>query len=87
MVRDNWLVIKAEDLCDVVEIGMLSHQRPLRVVHSVVEVSDCHFYAPVFSVVDLHVPMDAYGAHVVRALQERCVVLSRRVYSHHLQLL
>lgn len=69
LVGDKGLVIKAENLGDVVEIGMLSHEGPLRIVHSIIEISNGNFDAPVILVVDLNMPMHAYWAHMVCALQ------------------
>lgn len=86
LVRDERLVVEAEDLSDVVEARVLRHERPLREVHPVVEVGYGNLHAPVVLVVDLNVPVDAYRAHVVRALEEGGVVLLRRVDPHHFQL-
>jgi hypothetical protein len=78
-VGEQWLVLEAEDLGDVVQVGVLRHQRPLRVVHPVVEVGDGDLGAPVVLVVELDVPVDADRAHVRRALEQRLAVLARRV--------
>lgn len=69
LVRDDGFVVEAEDLGDVVEIRVLSHEGPLCEVHPVVEVGDGDLHSPVVFVVHLHVPVDSYRAHVVRALQ------------------
>uniref|UniRef100_A0A804RA47 Uncharacterized protein n=1 Tax=Zea mays TaxID=4577 RepID=A0A804RA47_MAIZE len=74
------LVLEAEDLGDVVQVGVLRHQRPLRVVHPVVVVGDGDLGAPVVLVVELDVPVHPDGAHVRRALQQRLAVLARRVH-------
>ena len=79
----EWLVIKAKNFSHVVEIGMLNDESPLRVVHPVIEVSDCYLCPPVIPVVDLHMPVHPYRAHVVRALQQRCIIFSRSVYSNY----
>ncbi|BAS84703.1 Os03g0416250 [Oryza sativa Japonica Group] len=74
------LVLEAEDLGDVVEVGVLGDERPLGVVHAVVEVCDGDLGAPVVLVVELDVPVHADRAHVRRALQQRRPVLARRVH-------
>lgn len=50
---------------------MLNDQVPLCVIHAVVEVCDRDFYSPVFLVVELHMPVDSYWAHVGSALDKR----------------
>lgn len=79
MVWNQGLVLEAEDLCDIVEVGVLKDERPLGVVHAVVEVGDRDLGTPVLLVVDLYVPVHADRAHVVGALQQGCVVLLRRI--------
>lgn len=58
---------------------MLDHERPLGVVQAIVEVGDGDLGSPVVLVVELDVPVDADGTHVMRALQQRRVVLLRGV--------
>ncbi|BAT02551.1 Os07g0604433, partial [Oryza sativa Japonica Group] len=70
-VGDDGLVVEAEDLGDVVEVGVLGNERPPGVVHPVVEVDDGDLGAPVLPVVELHVPVHPHRAHVRRALQQR----------------
>ena len=82
LIRNKGLVIKTEDLGDIVEIGMLSHQGPLRVIHPVVEVGDGDLGTPVVLVVELDMPMYSNWTHVASALQQRCIVLPRRIDSH-----
>lgn len=65
----------------IVEIRMLCHKCPLCIVQSVVEVSDSNLDSPIILVIDLNVPMHAYWAHVVVALQQWLIILSWSVYS------
>lgn len=74
-IGDKGLVVEAEDLGDIVEVGMLDNEGPLGVVQSVVEVGDGNLSAPVVLVVDLHMPVHTNGAHVVGALQQWSIVL------------
>ena len=64
---------------------MLRHESPLRVVHSVIEVSDSDLHAPVVPVVDLYTPMHSYQAQMVSALQKWCIILSWSVDSSLIQ--
>lgn len=82
LIRNKRLVIKTEDFGDIVEIGMLSHQCPLCVIQPIVEVGDSDFGTPVVLVVKLDMPMYSNWTHVASALQQRCVVLPRRIDSH-----
>lgn len=75
-LTDGWVwheghVLEAEDLGDIVKVGVLNHERPLGVVHAVIEVGDCNLGTPVLLVVDLYMPVDTDRAHVVCALQQR----------------
>nr|GMD37513.1 Os03g0416250 [Ipomoea batatas] len=74
LVGDKRLVIEAEDLGDIVEIGVLSHKSPLGVVHLVVEVGDSDLHSPIILVIDLHMPMHSYRAHMLSALQQWCII-------------
>lgn len=85
LVRDKRLVIEAEDLRNVVEVGMLDYEGPLSVVQAIVEVCNGYLDAPVLLVVELDMPVHANRAHVVGALQERRIVFLRRVDSAHAQ--
>jgi len=66
---------KAEKLSDIVEVGMLNNQIPLRVIHIVVEVCDCDLHMPVLFVVSFHMPMNSDGTHMLCTLQERLEVV------------
>lgn len=68
LVRNEGLVREAEDLGDIVEIGMLSNKRPHCVVHFIVEISDGNLHSPIFFVVDLYVPVHSYWAHMMCTL-------------------
>lgn len=68
LVGDKRLVIKAEDLGDIIQIGMLSYERPLRVVQPIVEIGYGNFDAPIVLIVKLHMPVHSYGAHMMCAL-------------------
>ena len=74
-VWNEWLVSKAENLCDIIQIGMLSNQRPLRVVHSVVKISDGNLHTPILLVIDLHMPVHPDWAIVLSTLQQRHIIL------------
>ena len=68
LIWNKRLVIKAENLRDVAEVGMLCNKCPLCVVHSVIEISNSNLNTPIVPVVDLHMPMNTYWAHMVSAL-------------------
>lgn len=68
MVGYKGLVIKAEDLGDIVEIGMLNNECPLCVVHPIVEIGDGNLCPPIVSIIDLHMPVHSNRAHMMRAL-------------------
>lgn len=84
-VGDQRLVVEAENLGDIVEIGMLSHKSPLGVVHLVVEVGHSNLHSPIILVIDLHMPMHSYGTHVLSALQQWCVIFSWSVNPRRFQ--
>lgn len=50
-VWNEWLVIKAKNLSDIVEIWMLNNKRPLRIVKPIVEICDSHLHTPILDVV------------------------------------
>lgn len=68
VVRDQRLIVEAENFSDIVEIWMLNDKRPLCVINLVVEISNGHLYTPILLVVELHMPMHPDGAHVLRAV-------------------
>lgn len=68
LVGDKRLVVKAENLSHVVEIGMLRHKSPLCVVQFVIEISDRYLHSPIILVVKLHVPVHPYWTHMMSAL-------------------
>lgn len=68
VVRDQRLIVEAENFSDIVEIWMLNNKRPLCVINLVVEISNRHLYTPVLLVVELHMPMHPGGAHVLCAV-------------------
>lgn len=68
VVRDQRLIVEAENFSDIVEIWMLNDKRPLCVINLVVEISNGHLYTPIILVVELHMPMHPDGAHVLRAV-------------------
>lgn len=69
-VGDEWFVIEAENLSDIVEIRVLNNKSPERIIHPVVEVCNGNLDSPVFFVVNLHMPVHSNGAHVLCALQQ-----------------
>lgn len=68
LVRNERLVIKAKNLCNIVQIRMLNCETPERVVHPVVEVCNGNLHAPVFFVIDLDMPVHSHRAHMVCTL-------------------
>lgn len=62
------LVIKTKNLGDVVEIWMLNCKGPKGVVHPVIEICYGDLYSPIVLIVDLHMPMYPYRAHVMSTL-------------------
>lgn len=75
-VRDKWFVDKTENLGDIVEIGVLGNKRPLRVIRSIVEICDGNLHSPKLLVVELDMPMNSDGAHVLCALKQWGVAFS-----------
>ena len=69
-VRTKRFVVKTEKLSDIVEVGMLNNQIPLRVIHIVVEVCDCDLHTPVLFVVSFYMPVNSDGTHMLRTLQQ-----------------
>ena len=61
-------VVEAENGSQVVEVGVLRNEVPLRVVHPVVEVCHGDLDPPVLLVVHFDMPMHSYWAHVRSAL-------------------
>lgn len=57
-------VVEAENGGQIVKIGVLRNEVPLRVVHPVIEVCHRDLYPPVLLVVNLDMPMHSYWAHV-----------------------
>ena len=80
-IRDERFVIEAENLRDIVEIGVLCNESPLSIVHPIVEVSDGNLHTQIFLIVHLHVPMQPNRAHMMCALQQWCIVFLWSVYS------
>lgn len=74
-VRIKRFVVKAEKLSEIVEVGMLNDQIPLRVVRIVVKVCDCDLHSPVLFVVCFYMPMNSDGTHMLCTLQERFEVV------------
>lgn len=85
LIGDQRLVIKAKNLSNIVEVWMLNNKGPQCVVQPVVEVGYGDLHTPVVLIVDLQMPVHPNRAHVVRALQQRYVIFSWSVYSHHTQ--
>lgn len=63
------LVIKAENLGDVVKIWMLNSKSPQRVIQPVIEIRYGDLHSPIVLIVDLHMPVDPDWAHMMSALQ------------------
>lgn len=70
-IRNQGLVVEAESLSEVIEIRMLHHQVPLRIVHVVVEICDGDFNSPVGFVVNFDMPVYSYWTHMVCTLDQR----------------
>lgn len=85
LIWNKRLVIKAVNLCDIVEIRMLNNQSPKCVVHPIVKVCNRNLHTPVLLVIHFYMPVNPYRAHVVCALQERGIVFLWSVNSHHAQ--
>jgi len=68
LVRKYRLVIKAENLGDVVKIWMLNSKSPEGVIHTVVEICYGNLDSPIVHIVELHVPVYPYWAHMMSAL-------------------
>lgn len=81
LVGDKRLVLKAKNLGDIVEIGVLGNECPLCVVQPIVEICYGDFNTPIILVVKLHMPVNPYRAHMMCTLQQRLVVLPWCVYT------
>lgn len=68
MVWEKRLVTKAINLCNIVEIRMLSYKRPLCVVNTIIEIYDGDLHTPILLVVHFNMPMNPDWTHVTRAL-------------------
>ncbi|KAK4777622.1 hypothetical protein SAY87_017809 [Trapa incisa] len=81
-------VVEAEHLGEALEVRVLNHKVPLRVVPDHVEVSNCDLHSPVGLVALFYVPVDPYRAHVVRAphqiRQVLCWIVRHLQQRHHL---
>lgn len=69
------LVIKTEESREIVKIGMLNHQIPLCIVHSVVEICDGYLDTPVIFVVEFNMPVNSNWTHVRCALNQWSVTV------------
>lgn len=69
-VWNKGFVVEAKNLSNIVEIRMLNHKRPLRVVHPIIEVCYRHLCSPIVFVVLLYVPMNPHGTHMSSALKQ-----------------
>lgn len=67
-IGNKRLVIKAKNLCYIVQIWMLNNKSPLCVIDPVIEVGYSKLDSPVVLVVELHMPMHSNWAHMVRTL-------------------
>lgn len=67
LIWKKWQVLKAIDLGDIIEIGMLYNKRPLSVVHSIVEIDDGNLDPPIVLVVFFNVPVHPDMTQVVCA--------------------
>lgn len=73
-IGNKGFIVKAENLCYIVQIRVLDNKRPKWIVHSVVEVCDGDLHPPIFLVILLYVPVNSNRAHVMCAMQQRGIV-------------
>jgi hypothetical protein len=80
-IGSEWLVIKTKGGCEIVKIGVLNHQIPLCIVHSVVEICDGYLHPPIIFVVKLNMPVHSNWTHVRCALNQWSItVLPRSIH-------
>lgn len=60
LIWNKRLVIKAVNLCDIVEIRMLNNQSPKCVVHPIVKVCNRNLHTPVLLVIHFYMPVNSY---------------------------
>jgi len=70
-VRNQWCIIEAKNLGQVVEVRMLYNQVPLRVIHPIVEVCNCNLDSPIIFVIEFNMPVNSDWAHMVSAANQR----------------
>jgi len=70
-------------LGDVVKIWMLNSKSPEGVIHPVVEICYGNLNSPIVLIVELHVPVYPYWAHMMSALKQWFVVSLWSVNPHH----
>lgn len=58
------MIVEAENLSYILQVGVFHHQVPLGIVFNKVEICDGDFDPPVLFIALLHMPMHSYGAHV-----------------------
>lgn len=82
-IRSEWLVGKAKNLSEIVEIWMLSNKCPLCIIVAVVKIRHSNLNTPILLVIDLDMPMNSNWAHVLCALKQWGIIYSRCVYPHN----
>ena len=81
----KWLVIEAENLCDIVKIWMLNCKTPERVIHPVIEIRYRDFHSPIVLIVSLHMPVNPNWAHMMSALHQWFIVFLWSMNPYHAQ--
>ena len=84
-IGNKGFIVKAENLCYIVQIWVLDNERPKWIVHSVVEVCDSNLHPPIFLVILLYVPVNSNRAHVMCAMQQRGIVFPWCIDSNQLK--
>jgi len=74
-IREQWLIIKAEYLREILKVGVLNNKIPLGIVHFVVKICYCNFYPPVSFIVGLNMPMNSNRTHMFSTSDHRTVII------------
>ena len=85
LIGKQWLVIKAENLGDIVKIWMLDSKSPEGVIHSVIEIRYSDLDSPIVLIVELHMPVYPDWAHMMSALQQLFIVSLWSVSPHRFE--
>lgn len=74
LIGKQRLVIKAENLSDIVKIWMLYSKSPKRIIQSIIEICNSNLDSPIVLIVSLHMPVYPNGAHMMGTLQQWFIV-------------